>query len=144
MEIADMYSEVYDILNMLGTEYIEKIPTKLYTHIEKERNKNKINNFSLDKSIENQNINDETMDFIAYLNMQYWTDAEERERLIQRYSENDLRIEQELYKKYNPDNIFKKSVNTQNETEHIHTELVVYKQSIFTKIKNWIKKAWRK
>lgn len=144
MEISDMYSEVYDILNILGTDYIKKIPQELYTHIEKERNKSKINRFYLDKSIENQNIGNETLDFIAYLNLQYWTTKEERKRLIKKYSENDVRTEQELQKKYNPDNIFKKSVNTQNETEHIHTELVVYKQSIFTKIKNWIKKAWRK
>lgn len=144
MEISDMYSEVYDILNILGTDYIEKIPKKLYTHIERERNKSKINNFFVDKSIESKNISDETLDFIAYLNMQYWTNEEERKRLIKKYSENDFMIEQELRKKYNSDNIFKKSVNTPKEINKTQTELIVYKQNIFTRIKNWIKKAWRK
>lgn len=144
MEISDMYSEVYDILNILGTDYIEKIPQELYTHIEKERNKSKINSFSIDKSIENQNIGDETLDFIAYLNLQYWTTKEERKRLIKKYSENDVRTEQELQKKYNSDNIFKESVNTPKEMNKTQTELIEYKQNIFTRIKNWIKKAWRK
>ena len=39
------YSEVYGVLNMLGSKYIEKLPKQLYQLIDRERNRgyNRIN-----------------------------------------------------------------------------------------------------
>ena len=38
-DVSKNYSEVYEILNLLGKKYIDKIPKKLYYFFEEERDK---------------------------------------------------------------------------------------------------------
>ena len=61
----EIYSEVYGILNMLGKNYIEKLPSNLYKMIKQE----KINEYNpqYDSSIalEQQNIKKESLSMIA-------------------------------------------------------------------------------
>jgi len=50
------YSEVYEILNMLGNYYIEKLPKKLYSLIENERDRDYTPQYDSNMSIATQNI----------------------------------------------------------------------------------------
>ena len=75
--------------------------------------------------------------------MQYWcNDNEEKNLLKQKYIENTKK-EQE---KYSYDNLFKNKSkiveNISNEQEH--KEVIEYKESIFTRIKNWFKRLFNK
>ena len=56
--------------------------------------------------------------------------------------------EQALREKYNPDNIFKneieKTIPNSNELIKEETAIIEQKESIFAKIKNWIKGLFRR
>ena len=56
--------------------------------------------------------------------------------------------EQALREKYNPDNIFKneeeKAIPNSNELIKEETAIIEQKESIFAKIKNWIKGLFRR
>ena len=89
-----------------------------------------------------QNLQRKTLAILAMLDLNYWCESEEeKQKLIQEYAENDKKKEQELREKYNPDNLFKNKI----ETENVGTELVEYKeknfiQKIMEKIKSFFKR----
>ena len=134
------YTEVYEILNLLGNEYIKKLPIELYNHIDNNRDKKSIIEYDINKNILDQNISEDARDMIAYLNLQYWCTEEEREELMKKYQKNEIRYQEELKEKYNPDNLFnnKKTKNIDNDNEN--AQIIVYRENIFTKIVNKIKR----
>lgn len=82
-----MYNEIYEFLNLIGNTYINKLPPNLYEFIEKQRDKSY--NFSLDTSKDvSKQLSNDSLCFIAYLNLKYWCDAEEKEKLLEIYSKN--------------------------------------------------------
>lgn len=135
------YTEVYVILQTLGDEYITKIPNKLYEHIKNQRNKKSILEIDISKGIEDQEISEQATDFIAYLNLQYWTSEEEKNKLLEEYRQNDVKYEKELNERYNPDKLFKKQKkqNYQNDCQ----EMVVYKENIFSRIIKFLKRKFK-
>ncbi len=92
----ESYSEVYELLDFLGKEYIDKIPKKLYEFIEKNRDKDYRTNFNKNdiESINSVSVSRKAVAIIAFLNMNYWIDDEaEKDRLKKIYS-----VEQERFK----------------------------------------------
>lgn len=138
----EIYSEVYGILNMLGKNYIEKLPSNLYKMIKQE----KINEYNpqYDSSIalEQQNIKKESLSMIALFHLNYWCDSQdEKNKLKELFENNEIKYQTELREKYNPDNLFK---NRQKSVENDYAKentmaMVEYKESIFRKIINKIK-----
>lgn len=100
-----MYNEVYDFLNIIGNEYIEKIPAKLYEYIKSERMQDYNTNLNSEKNISSQ-ISKDALTFIACLNLTYWASPEERKELAKIYIGNDKKEEAKLKEKYNLNNIF--------------------------------------
>jgi len=105
----EIYSEVDSVLNMLGENYIKRIPSRLYQMIQdskwKEYNPQYVANISLEK----QPIKKESLSMIALLHLNYWCDSEEeKKQLEQIFQENEEKYQIELREKYNPDNLFKK------------------------------------
>ena len=137
-------SEVYSILSELGNEYIDKIPEKLFDLIKENRNLNYIPNYDFNKDLENQ-ISDETVDFIAYLNIQYWCNEAEGRELIEKYKENEEKYQAELREKYNLDNIFNQNTTPkiiENTPVPQDQSLVEVKQGFWAKFINRIKEIF--
>ena len=132
-----IYNEVYEFLNILGEKYIDKIPKGLYDFIKEEKSEECNNVLDIKKDISEQ-ISEEALAFIAYLNLMYWCNEEEKEELIRIYSENDKKEEELKREKYNPDKLF------ENKTKRTHEEnaMVIYKESLLSKIINKIKKLF--
>ena len=123
----EIYSEVYQVLNFLGNEYIDKLPKSLVNMLEKKRDINYEPKYTEDIPLNKQNIKKETISIIALLHLNYWCENEnEKFELKQIFKNNEDMYENELRKKYNPDNIFKKHVQE-------------YKESIFKRLINKIK-----
>ena len=142
-EQRESYTEVLTILNYMETEYQEKIPKKLIDFFE--RNSAKDYKFDIDLAIplKEQELKAKTLSLLAMLNLNYWCNSdEEKQELIKHYSENEKKYQEELRKKYNPDNLFKKH-NQENKIEEniVKNEvaLVEYKESIFKRFINRIK-----
>lgn len=129
MNQGNMYSEAYDILKILGAEYINKIPHSLYEYIEKNRNKEHLSNIKSSIPINKQNIMKETIEFISFINLKYWANDKERCSLISIYNANEKRYNDKCRQMYSLDNIFKNKKG--EESKNLLVEV---------KTKNWYKK----
>lgn len=137
---SNMYSEVYSFLKLLGEEYINKIPKKLFEYIKKERDEG----FTIDinKDI-NEQISQKSIVFIALLNLDYWADENERQKLISLYKQNEINEEILKKQKYNPDNLFKRN-NYIKEVTNPKKDIIEYKQSFIISIKKIINKILKR
>ena len=128
----NMYAEVYEILEALGSEYKEKLPIKLYEYIVNNRNVDYICYLDTE-NLNASKIMPETIEFISYLNLMYWCDDEsEKQRLISIYQKNEDRINEEAKKKLNFN-------NTNYVINENNKDVIVYKkESILKKIINKI------
>lgn len=149
VDTQEMYSEVYSILNLLGNNYIAKLPKSLFKMIEEEKSSTYNPQYSEDKSLNEQNIKRESLSMIALFHLNYWCNSnEEKEQLKQLFKNNEEKHQAEIREKYNPDNLFKnrKQENTTESQPFINDVAIVkYKeknflQKIFDKIKYLFKK----
>ena len=138
IKTKEIYSEVYQVLNLLGNEYIDKLPKSLFNMLEEKRNINYEPKYTEDLPLNKQNIKKETLSIIALLHLNYWCEnVKERNELNQMFKDNEDRYQDELRKKYDPDNIFKKHI--QENIIKNEVSIVEYKESIFKRIINKIK-----
>lgn len=131
-----MYNEVYYILHMLGEKYINKIPKKLYTFIESNTDLKEIDYIDKSKNIADQ-IQNDTITFISYLNLEYWCDENEKERLLKVYKNNDILEEKMKREKYNVDNIFNNNIKSIDKKEDV-------KDLVKNKEPNWLERICSK
>lgn len=135
-----MYIEVYSILGLLGKEYINKIPKSLYSIIETKASNIKELKYKSLKEINKDNIQKQSLAMIALIHSNYWCESkEEKDELNQIFVSNSIKNEREKREKYNPNNLFKESLNEEEKKEEA---IVVYKKPlwkrIISKIKNFI------
>lgn len=142
-EQGESYVEVLTILGYMETEYQEKIPKKLIDFFERNSAKNYKFDIDLAIPLKEQKLKAKTLSLLAMLNLNYWCKSnEEKQELIKRYSENEKKYQEELRKRYNPDNIFKKQQEKSNIEENViqnEVALIEYKESIFRRLINKIK-----
>ena len=126
-----MFNEVYSVLNLLGREYIYKLPNNVYEFIKNERVPNYEFNINMERDVISQ-ISKDTLEFISYLNLKYWATLEEQRELIKIYKENDIKKEKSKLK-FNPRTILN------NNTKEIESKaLIKEEQNWYKKLKNII------
>ena len=141
-EIA--YAEVDTILNLMDEKYINRIPIKLRKIFKEEKSYDYKLNIDTSKSLNEQNLQKETMIILAMLCLNYWCDSEEeKQELIKAYSENEKKNEAEIRKKYNPDNIFKDNSTQKDNSIQENTQLTEYHENVFKKLWNKIKSLFK-
>lgn len=76
-----MYSEVYSVLMVLGADYTNKLPEKLIKFIKKNKSNSYTPQYSLEKPLEEQEIQKDSLAMIVMLNYKYWAkdDIEKKE-----------------------------------------------------------------
>lgn len=138
------YTEFLCILEYMPQSYIDKIPNTLLEIIKEQFNKEYIINIDINKSLIEQNLSKTTKDLIAYIKYNCWSNEEEKIYLKKIFSENEKQYQEELSNKYNPDNIFKEKTQLKASTDisNSNTQLSIYKENIFTKILNSLKKVF--
>lgn len=136
------YSEIDEFLGLLSEEQRNEIPKKLREFFKEEKDKDYVKNINPNIPIKDQNLKEETLAIIALLNFQYWCkDEEEKKRLQAIYAQNEKKYQDMLYKKYNPNDIFKKkdeTVTENNIKQEENMQIIEYKESIFKRIINKI------
>ena len=84
LEQREAYSEVLEVLRHMNKIYVDKIPKKLIMFF--------YDNCSLDyeyrmtKPIEEENLKEATIDILALLNLNYWSNVSNKEELIIKYA----------------------------------------------------------
>lgn len=126
-----MFNEVYSVLNLLGREYIYKLPNNVYEFIKNEKVPNYEFNINMERDVISQ-ISKDALAFISYLNLKYWATLEEQRELIKIYKENDIKKEKSKLK-FNPRTILN------NNTKEIESKaLIKEEQNWYKKLKNII------
>lgn len=137
------YAEVIEILDNMKCEDRNKVPKKIYNFFLENSDKNYVEHLNKTVSLCEQEIQEDTKEILAILLMNYWCDTEEKKNnLLEKFRENEIRYQEELREKYNPDNIFKNNKKQQEniEEELNNTQLIEYrKKNIFSKILDKIK-----
>ena len=142
------YSELYAILKMLGKEYIDKIPEKIYKSIEsrKDDTYNPIYN-DMEEVLEGR-VKRKTVSMLALLDYNYFSTTE-TDRMYMRYileeNENKYKKNKEEYKIVDIDEAQKKVDDNIKEIEQINNdnynninknEMIEYKESEIKKLFN--------
>lgn len=130
------YVEILEIINYMGQEYKKKIPSRLLSFFEE--NKNLDYEYKLESLNSNKSFLNETLILLALIEQKYWATDKEREILIKGLKENEKKYQESLSEKYNPDNLFKDKIEEIKTIENT-VALVEYKESIFRKFINKIK-----
>lgn len=135
LETRQAYSEVNRFLELIGEELSNQIPLKLRNFFKREMDKSYIPTIDANIPIKQQNLKRKTVAIIAGLNLQYWCkDEEKKKELLEIYSNNEKRYQEELREKYNPNDVFKKQKPKENEVA-----IIEYKEPVYKKIINKIK-----
>lgn len=135
-----IYSEVYEILVLLGDRFINKLPNKLFDLIEKEKSSLYNPKYNLDIPLENQNVKEETIAIIALLKLKYWCESEEEKKELEYiFQKNEEIYQKNLREIYSYDKLFRKK-NFANENKIENTSVIKYKENVIKTIFNKIKK----
>ena len=143
------YSEVYEIINLLEEEYSERIPKKVLEFFDETRDKEYKPTIDVNKPLNEQNLQRDTMIILAILDLNYWCDSEEEKKelidMFNRNTELKIKEQKELEEKYNPENLFKKKQTASNFENDKETSMIEYKELNFIqKILNKILKMFKK
>lgn len=139
---AKAYTEVLEILKYLPSEQYKKIPKEKIEFYEKYKDTNYVCNYDSTKTLNEQNILRETRAIIISIFRDFFATTIQKEKLKKILLNNEQKYQQELKEKHNWDNIFEKNKTKIKQDEFVEnkTTMVEYKESIFTKIKNWFKR----
>ena len=128
IETRQAYSEVNKFLELIGEKMTNKIPLKLRNFFKHEMDQNYIPTINTNIPIKEQNLKRKTIAIIAGLNLQYWCKEDRKQELLEIYFNNEKKYQEELREKYNPDDIFKRSIKIAEEdtlsTENMQLSVV--------------------
>lgn len=142
IEYKIAYSEVLEILKYISKEEFNKVPKDMLEMFKANASNNNEFVYNPRKTLQEQNVSETARTIIAVLFRDYWATENQKEKILKKQNYDREKIKEE---KYNTNNIFQKH-NTQQTENCIKNEvaMVEYKESIFTKIKNWFKHFFNK
>ena len=116
MEYKKCLVELYEILKYLAEEEFEKIPKDIIKAIEKEKDTQYVWKYDESKSLNEQNINRQTIAILSYINMKYLLNEEQKKVMKQLHDFNTEKDEDYKSKKYKYNDIFINKNSKQNES----------------------------
>lgn len=145
-------SETLHYLKGINQNDLDRIPNKFIQFLNDNCLIDYECNFDYTKPLKELDISNEARGLIAMICLNYWCTNEEQKEIFKKHlTENELKYQEELRKKYNPDNIFnnkpnyvkesikESSIQEGNMAMVEYTELKWY-QNIFAKILNIFRK----
>lgn len=133
------YVEILQVLKYVPKEDRNKIPKEIIRTLKEKADSEYSYKIDTNIPFEQQNLLNETKSILANFYRDYWATDFQREQIIKKEQEEENKLNEELSKKYNSDNLLKnrKKNYTQEESkELIVVEKIKWYQKIFTKIKN--------
>lgn len=135
-----IYSEVNEILNLLGSFYINMLPKDLYDLITNSKDKNYKVKFNSLENISTDNCSKEAIDMIALFHLNYWcTSEQEKENLNELLNNNYTQNEEAKKEKYNYNNLFNAESKSELQIEDLTIQNnLSFFQKIINKLKNFL------
>ena len=134
VQYANAMAETLHYLKGIRKEDIDKIPKSFIKFLEENASKEYICNFDYHIPLKELNLLDETKGIIGTICLNYWCNTQEQKQAyLKRLNENEIKFEEEIREKYNPDNLFKDK-KTIIETTNNFVAMIRYKEDFFTKL----------
>ena len=134
IELAEVLKQKQDVAEKIPKEVIDYI----YTRASEAENEIKYDNVDILNI-----ISKEAFSLYVYLFTKYVADNNEKEKIKKVLINNEVKEQEMLREKYNPDNIFK---NDSISKVEVKEEKRIVKYSLFMRIKGWfrrlLKKGW--
>lgn len=142
-------SETLHYLKGINQHDINKIPSKFMLFLKENASNNYFCNFDYNKPLKELKLTNEAKGLIAMICLNYWCETEEQKIKFRSYlNKNEQAYQEELKRKYNVDDIFKKRDISNNEdttSESINNLPVELKnENIFKRLLNRLKKLFSK
>lgn len=144
---ANVCSEVYELLGAMDKMTVMKIPMKILEDIKQRRNKEYISKIDKNDIFNRDNVLPETIKYIAWLDVNFWENEEEKQRLKKLHFEQLRQKEIAKSQEYSSDIIFKKrnDNNTKEQEVNINNLPVkVQEENIFKRVIKYIINLFKK
>lgn len=141
-----VFAEVDEIFKYMSDELLKKIPAKLKEGIEEYKNQEYIFEYDRTKSLQEQNILEETKDFVSAIYLSYLCTKDEKERIEKICKENELKkvskneISFDFVK--NTDKVDESNITVDN-SQNTNLPSVNYNEKWYEKIINKIKSFFK-
>ena len=140
-ELSEAAVEFNCILDNSSQEIIDKIPQKFIKFMRDIASTTYEFNYDKSKKLNEQDIKPETRGLISLVYQDYICSENEKKDYIPKCKNYEIKKEEELREKYNPDNVFKNRKKLQNTMDN---EVVKENAIIEYKEKNFIQKIFDK
>lgn len=135
------FKEISEIIKFFPKSEYRKIPKSFINFIEENMDNNYDYIVEHVDDFQNQEMLDETKIILSIIYRDFIASGEEKNQIYKTENFELLQEEKRIRGKYNLNNLFKNKA-TKVETVENSVAMVEYKESIFTKIKNWFKRTF--
>lgn len=132
------FKELSEIIKFFPENEYKKIPKSFIDFIEENMDNSYEYKIKHIDDFQNQKMLNETKILLSIVYRDFIASSEEQKQIIKMEKLELLQEENRVREKYNPDNIFKNKGEKVEES----VAMVEYKESIFTKLKNWFKRTF--
>ena len=141
-EYCEAAVEVLDILDNTNKTDVDKIPMSFIKFLVEIASEEYRVNLDHSKIISEMNLKEKTKEILGYIYINWWCDQKDKENYKKQIKELEIKRQEEIKAKYNPNKVFENKSKIQaytNETKKdtVQNETVAmieYKESIFKKI----------
>ncbi len=107
VEYSEAIAEVLDILKHTNKNDVNRIPSDFMEFLNANTSKTYKPSLDHTKKIKDMKLKVKTKAILAIIYKKFWCNSKELEQFNRILKENDIKRDEELRKKYNPDNLFK-------------------------------------
>lgn len=140
-------TEVLEILKNVESDEYNKIPKKIIAFLEEQKDSNYIFSIKPNQDFQDLKIMDETKGFLSLIYYSYMCNSDEERKLyLLILKHNEKKFQDELREQYDYNNLFKNKTEKRENliVDNNTTQLVKYKENLFTNFINFIKNIFKR
>ena len=143
-EYGEAAVEVLDILDNTNKADVDKIPKNFIKFLVEIASEDYKVNLDHSKLISEMNLKEKTKEILGVIYINWWCDKKDKENYTKQIKELEVKRQEEIKEKYNPNKIFENKVQEYTNATKVDTvqneavAMIEYKESIFKKIWNKI------
>lgn len=146
IEYSEAAVEVLDILDNTNKSDVAKIPTSFIKFLVEIASEDYRVNLDHSKLISEMNLKEKTKEILGVIYINWWCDKKDKDNYTKQIKELEVKRQEEIKEKYNPNKIFENKNKVQEYTNATKVDtvqneavaMIEYKESIFKKIWNKI------
>lgn len=144
-EYGEAAVEVLDILDNTNKEDVAKIPSSFIKFLVDNASEDYVVNFDHSKPISELNIKEKTKEILGTIYINWWCDKKDKENYTKQIKELEIKRQEEIREKYNPNKIFENKNKIQEYSNETKVDTVQNKTVTMVEYKeNILKKIWNK